>query len=396
MTKPNRCVVQFGLGWLILGLATGLAVAESNGERDGQAESSGREVDQANVAVGRGVEWLLQQQGADGGWHSATYASMRGGSGITALVVYSLSHQPRPWSANLESRVDRGLRFLVSNLDEEGYVRAPDGSSDYPTYATALALIAMERMKLDKWQSERQRMRSYLQKAQKRDSAADPEFGGWGMTGGFAKSYLAKDPASVSATRFALEALQVSGGIDDATRQAALAFLQRCQNYGTGEPNDGGFYFTPLPKDPLNKAGWFEGSDKAARAHSYGTPTSEGVLGFMLCGVRERDSRLAAAIRWLQQNETVSEVPGFLPEGRHATDAEKSLKFYYYAALARAMRETPDSNWSMRRTALLKAISEQQQPDGSWTNSCPLMREDDPLVATSLAVTAILEVRGRK
>jgi hypothetical protein len=42
-----------------------------------------------------------------------------------------------------------------------------------------------------------------------------------------------------------------------------------------------------------------------------------------------------------------------------------------------------------QRQAVLAQLVKEQHAGGFWQNSCPLMREDDPLIATSFAVVAL-------
>jgi len=388
-------VARFGyfrgvLSLIVLGLCARCAAAQNdtaNVER--QICLTAGLIDQAEDSIKRGTDWLMRQQAPDGGWHSATYAQLRGGDGNTALILYALAHLPKSETERLKPHIDRGVRFLVSNLAPDGSVRAIDGSSDYPTYSTALTLLTIERLHLDGWQMERRRMRAYLQAMQKRGEKDQLERGGWGQTGGPIADVGMDDPASVAATQFALEALQQSGGLGDDTCEAALAFLSHCQNFGAQENHDGGFFFTPLPDDPLNKAGSSPSNGASAKARSYGTATADGFCGLIACGVSIKDPRVQAALNWLRRNNRVDVVPGFTSDDANASSAKNGLQFYYYAALTRGFEKTPQENWTAQRTALLEAVIRQQRPDGSWSNPYTLMREDDPLVATALAIAAI-------
>lgn len=202
--------------------------------------------------------------------------------------------------------------------------------------------------------------------------------GGWPLTGGYD---LRDDTPTVSTTRLTLEALRASGKLDDKTRDAALKFLTRCQN----TKGDGGFFFAPLPDHPLNKAGWRE----AGAAHSYGSATADGLLALLACGVPLDDDRVRAATGWLQQHRAIEVVPGFTGAETQTATAEVGLRFYYYAALASVIHQTPGIDWSKRREALLGALLRLQATDGSWRNPVASMREDDPLVATPFAILAI-------
>ena len=348
--------------------------------------------DQKSQSLRHGVEWLVQQQAADGGWHSATYGQMQGGVGNTALVVYALAQLPDSLQSSVQKPLSRGIDFLVANLEAPAEERLR-ASADYPTYAMALLLSAMHRLEDRGWPEQRSRLRDELIAAQQRQKQGwtedDSGFGGWNQTGGGIGDARRSGNTNISVTCSALQALGATGTLNDDATSAALKFLARCQNLGATTTNDGGFFFTPAADDPLNKAGTIETAGESVRARSYGTTTADGLCALVASGVPKDDPRVRAALAWFDRHDSIDIVPGFSADESHGSSAAEGLKFYYYAALARVARECPDAMTSERRSKLLAAIVEQQRPDGSWRNACTLMREDDPLIATALAVAAM-------
>jgi hypothetical protein len=69
------------------------------------------------------------------------------------------------------------------------------------------------------------------------------------------------------------------------------------------------------------------------------------------------------------------------------------LYYYYCASVAEALRLS-NSNCHSTSTPLARAILSRQQPSGSWTNPAVDVREDDPLVATPLAIRALLSCKA--
>ena len=100
------------------------------------------------AATKRGLDWLMSQQSSDGAWHSETYGAMRGGAAVTALALYAAAHAPPPLCEDAKKDLRRGLEFLLPGIDKRGCVACPDGTLDYPTYASALTLIALKRLDL--------------------------------------------------------------------------------------------------------------------------------------------------------------------------------------------------------------------------------------------------------
>jgi squalene cyclase len=373
-----------------------------DGVSSANAESiDGRRVDDAVVD---GVEWLLEQQQADGAWRSAKYAQLKEGPGATALAVAALAeattNEPEAATRRVEIRqaIRDGLSFLTSQLAPAGYVRSPDGASEYPTYATALTLLALERLP----PSEREpyvdaigRMRAYLAAAQVRSPlpnqlATASDVGGWGLVGGEPNDPSSFRTANVSTTRLAVEALAPVAADHAETLQLARQFLAQRQNA------DGGLAFLSDPLDQLNKAGALDPANigEPFVARSYGTTTADGLLAMRAAGVAANDQRVVAAIEWLDAHPQVDAVPGF-PSDEVSVAASQGLFYYYAAALARAMEAFPEAPFAVRAPDLTGELVSRQRPDGSWANTISTMREDDPLTATCFALMALSELNDQ-
>ena len=161
-------------------------------------------------------------------------------------------------------------------------------------------------------------------------------------------------------TRHVLEALQLSGvPPSDPVITRALIYLQRSQN------PDGGFYFSPVNPE-INKAG-----EDGGRFASYGTATADGVLALRAAGVADEDQRIAKAITWLKDHHQPDRAPGF-DEGT-GQPWGSGLRFYYAHAISRVLPRLP-------------VELPPQSKDGSFRNSVNLVKEDDPLIATTFAL----------
>jgi squalene-hopene/tetraprenyl-beta-curcumene cyclase len=337
--------------------------------------------------MSRGTAWLLGQQAADGGWHSQAYGQMSSGVGNTALVLDALTKLPQPRTPEISAAIERGIDFLLANLAEEGYVSAPHQSADYPTYATAILLRVLNEDVATTHGEERSRMRGYLLSIQRQGRAGERLAGGWPQVGGERRDALAETNVNISVTRFVLEGLRPTLSSQQVAQEAALEFLARCQN------DDGGFCFIPLADDPLNKAG----ENDEGESRSYGTATADGLAALVACGVGRDDARVGRAVRWLEMHPTIEVVPGF-PDGEEAAlpTADAALKFYYYAGLAQAIEVFSDLRLAKRADAIREHLAKLQSADGSWANPVALMKENDPLIATSLAVSALATLEGTR
>jgi len=85
----------------------------------------------------------------------------------------------------------------------------------------------------------------------------------------------------------------------------------------------------------------------------------------------DNDGRKAKAIRWLKDHHQSDRAPGF--EGTAPESWGSGLRFYYTYVISRTGLDLP-------------VTLPTQAPDGSFRNSNNLVKEDDPLIATTFAV----------
>ena len=326
----------------------------------------------------RAAQYLWAQQGTDGGFHSATYGLLRSGQSLTPLVLGALLRVPDAIAPAPAGAVDRAIAFIRRHTSADGAVGVRAGDVDYPNYATALAvdaLVAAQRLPTvahrakagPSWQADIAPMVAQLRAQQfSEDNGWTPEhsaYGGWGMGGAIRRPPDAGH-VDLSMTRFVLEALRASGVYaSDPAMTRARVFLERSQNH------DGGFFFSPVTP-ALNKAG-----ESARGFVSYGTATADGVLALRASGVPDTDDRIARGIAWLDGNHQSDRVPGFEQGDRRALWGE-GLRFYYAAAIARVRPQ-------------LRVRLPEQADDGSFRNVNALVKEDDPLIATTFAIQMI-------
>ncbi|MEX2185265.1 MAG: hypothetical protein WD875_00660 [Pirellulales bacterium] len=361
------------------------------------AETAAASAEKSAAAIRNALEYLAARQGEDGGWHSQTYGSLRGGAATTAMVLYAAAHVDEKLRGVHGRRWRRGGEFLTRGIDEQGCPRNPDGSLDYPTYVAALLLPAASRLKLDVGRDVRRRVVDYLLAAQLADSrgfeAESPHYGGWELTGDLRMRGVTTG-ANISVTCFALEAVSAEkSDAANAARKRAFAWLARCQNL----PGDGGFFFQADRDNDANKALWTDARHESPR--SYGTATCDGLRALLATGVKSTDPRVAAAVAWLDERRSLDVVPGFpaeSPADPTTGEAEpfaqwpKALRFYYYATLARTLDALPAESREKRREQLHAHVISLHRDDGRWENDVHHMRENDPLIATSLALVALI------
>jgi hypothetical protein len=359
----------------------------------------------ADALAARAAAYLWSRQADDGGWHSATYGLLRSGQALTPFVLCALLEAPAPPAPRPAGGVERALAFLRAGLDDEGRLgrRDPD-LLEYPNYATAYALRCLAAAGGPADAPLVARMADYLSRQQYREATGfrptDPAYGGWG----FGSTKGAGDPGhmDLAHTRRVLEALRDAGRADGATSARAQCFLRLLQHHpaagraqptppdvppgapsaaprDAADPYDGGFYFSPVVL-AANKA-----PHDGRRFRSYATATCDGLLALLAAGVPSDDERVVAARAWLRRFPD-AEHPAGIPADS-PTPWREALRFYHVAVRAeveRALGEAPA--WRDRAARVLASA---QRPDGSFANESPLMKEDDPILCTTLALLAL-------
>lgn len=348
-------------------------------------------VPEAKPAAGidAGVAFLVRHQSPDGAWRSDEYATFKDGTALTPLVLCSLL------DANAEPDArSRAAEWLAAKVNPDGTIdEGPDGLP-YPVYTAALTVVALSHPQfVGRYTRQRDAWLEFLLARQLTEAngwaMGDPHFGGWGYYPGVPRKpkpgaavpvqHLLE--SNISATRFALEALVA---VNDPRRfrdraTAASAFVDSCRH------PDGGSHF--VAGDPVrNKAGTADG-----RFNSYGSATADAALcdesTDRLIG-RTRETNAGA--NWLAAHFDADRHPGtYIPAHESNRNA---VYFYYAAASAKVFTRRPPAArpWSNELTV---ALLNRQRADGSWANRLELVRENDPILATANAVSALAHCR---
>jgi squalene-hopene/tetraprenyl-beta-curcumene cyclase len=377
-------------------------------ERAGEPPAASK-VERIDPALTAAASFLLARQSADGAWRSDVYGPFKDGASLTPIVLQAL--RAAPASRERDAACRRGTAYLAAFLQPDGSIEAGPHGFSYHVYTAAGAVALLSGPDQAQHRKARDAWLAYLRQRQLTEDLgwqpADKEYGGWGYCPGLPR----KPPhgqltpplteSNLSATVFALEALRAAGcPADDPAVRKARTFVDRCQNYGDNPAfDDGGFFF--IHDDGVrNKAGVAgKDSEGQERYFSYGSTTADGLRALLLCGLSEEHPRVAAARRWLEANFSAAAHPGsYTPQREPNRDAV----YYYYAASVAAALDalgleevsTPVGDLCWAR-ALARELLKHQREDGSWVNPAVMVREDDPLVATSLAVRALAICRSR-
>jgi hypothetical protein len=358
-----------------------------------------------STAITRAENWLLKQQSPDGGWHSEVYGVLKSGQGTTALALYALAtRREQPPSPGVQTALKQGCSYLMSSTVPGQLITGTGTVTDQPMYATALVVMAAPALP-DLSPQQVKDLCSALVQAQRLpgdspggdsvDDSVDDTVevpatrsrhsseGGWGPDSGELDTFAPRVPANISVTAHVLEALQGQGQLNPLVRDMAQRFVRRCMSR-LDDP-DPGFFFTPRPEDPLNKAGLVQTESGTFVARPYHSTTCDGLLALHILGTIPDRFRLGTALA----HTPAPRLWRTLPTTDEVVPQLDGLFFYDAAATARLASTLPEQVPAELRNRLLAELLDTQQADGSWTNPCPWMRENDPQVATSLALVAL-------
>jgi len=357
-----------------------------------------------SIARQRGVNFLLSRQDEDGAWRSDTYGTFKDGTALTPLVLHALLTT----APESQKPIERAAAYLAAMARPDGDIAPPSHGFDFALYTAALTVIALNHPSCPEHATARSAWLRFLRERQLTEELGwkpeDREYGGWGYSRGLPRKSKSGElippltESNLSATTFALDALRAADvPTHDGAYAKALCFVRRCQNWADDPArrdaafDDGGFFF--IYDDPVrNKAG-VAGKDASGqeRFRSYGSATADGLRSLIHCGVPESEPRREAARNWLVSHFRAAWHPGAYAERR---EMDRMAVYYYYAAsLAKMSRfslviVTADGPVAVKRL-IANDLLNRQRDDGSWANPAYATREDEAIIATAFAVTAL-------
>lgn len=370
----------------------------------------------------KAIAWLRTQQDAKtGGW--AVPAEGPAYPAITALVVGGMLMQPGIDAK--DPAVKAGVDYMLS-------LRQPDGGiydKVLPSYNTSIVLSALAKVDTPEARAAIKPAQDFLRSLQFGEGAAvDGQFAS--ETGRVGKEhpfyggvgYGRHGRPDLSNTAFFLQAMHDSGVPgDDPAFQRALTFLARTQMvekasgtavndmpYARGSRQGGFIYATSEGKDKLGSGQSFAGTTeetlddgtKVSRLRAYGSMTYAGFKSLIYAQLPPADPRLVAALDWISRNYTLAENPGLGTDGM----------YYYFLTFARAMHSRQQQLGDAGRTLEVRAadgstqprewandlidrLAELQNPDGSFKTLDDRWLENNPVLITAYALSALQHAR---
>jgi squalene-hopene/tetraprenyl-beta-curcumene cyclase len=311
---------------------------------------------------------------------------------VTALAVKALVQSSS--NAIETPAVRNGLRFILDSAGADGEF----GEGAMTNYVTATVVSALSDVDEFAGSERLQAGVRWLQRAQWDDGEGVANGQDWYGGAGYGR----RGRPDLSNTQMMMEAMYDAGmSPSEPAFQRALTFLSRTQNLKSTNPaawaqDDGGFVYTPAGNGESMASEYAgegrygekmpEGVPRSLR--SYGSMTYAGFKSMLYAGLSPDDERVRAAYEWIRRHWTFEENPGLGQQGL----------FYYYHALARALRVGQQHlvvdaagvshNW---REELIDALAARQQDSGSWVNEEERWLEGEEALVTAYALLALEE-----
>ncbi len=343
---------------------------------------------EVQLAIDHGLLWLQTNQNSSGWWSTPDHPA------LTALAVSAFMGNPSAHAAErAPETVARGYKFILDNVKPDGGIYHQD-DENYNTSLCLMALIAAHKPEYD---AVALRARQWIigQQAAGKENTGSPFDGGVGYG-----SSATGPHTDMNNTYTALEALYYSkdlakdkpiAGAKDLNWDAAIQFIQRCQNlpsvnketWASDDPtNKGGFIYFP----GRSSAGTQTNADGRVAFRSYGTITYAGFLSYIYADLKRDDPRVTAAYDWLRDNYTLEENPAMGASGYYYYLQLMSKALSVYGANELTLKDGKTVEW---RRQLVSKLMKLQHTDGSWRNENERWMERDPVLVTSYSILAL-------
>jgi squalene-hopene/tetraprenyl-beta-curcumene cyclase len=340
-------------------------------------------------ALSRGLAWLQSNQNSNGWWSAPDQPA------ITALALTAFKGDPKSRYQTAEPTwLKNGYAFLLGCVKPDGSIHR----TNLVTYNTSISMMALLAANKPEYDPVIRRARGFLVGLQRdfgEKGKLDDVFDG-GI--GYGSKYQHSDMGNTLA---ALEALYYSKRLvedknlaeaKDLDWAAAIQFLQNCQNLpaynkqpwaSDDAKNKGGFVYYPGHSMAGNETNAATGR---VALRSYGSISYGGMLSYIYANLKRDDPRVVAVFDWLRGNYTLDENPGMGPQGLYYYLHTMTKALTAYGVSELELKDGRKLDW--RKEVAMRLLNLQRQ-DGSWFNDNARWLEKDPSLVTSYAVLSL-------
>ncbi len=301
---------------------------------------------------------------------------------LTALPVWALSGVQNLVDAGMrrpQVAIEKGVKYVLSTQRADGgfYVPKPGrGGSGLGNYNTSVCLSALF-VSGKAPTAALLKARSYIASTQL--TGDDTMAGGFGYDKVSRRRY-----ADLSNTGYALDAMRRTQSLEelrtdgqkvDVDWEKALKFVENLIK--TEGPDAGGAAYnerTPQAGSVTNRAG-------KVHLRAYGSMTYAAVLSMSHANLDRTDPRVRQSLAYCEKYWSVDENPGMGNQGLYY--------FYDIMARALSasgVDKVGNHDWRKELSAKLISL---QKPDGSWSNDNNRFWEADPVLCTSFAILTL-------
>jgi len=346
------------------------------------------------------LAYLVKRQADDGSFPH--FHDGEPSPAVTSLVAWALAETGPP-AGDARIALRAALALLRSRLTKTGEL-AVERDIAHLTYAMSCTLLALQRTGEKTDEALIQRLASALVRRQvDEEEGYDPNdwrYGAWPYYEAYESSHLRTDISTAAYVIQALERAKMPSS-SPVWRRYGL-WLDEAQNIGLRaskeadrtkeeEFRDGGFGFNPRD----SKAGSQVVANDLIAYSSYGSATADGLRALIAVDGSSSGPRAVAALQWLVQHYSIERNPGFGEDDGPASWGQ-GIYFYYLHSLARAFRaaklrslRSAGGEFHAWPEEMIRELARRQRKDGSWRNPNRLMNEQDPVLATALALLAL-------
>lgn len=346
---------------------------------------------QAEQAIERGLNWLVEKQHERGSWSSQRQPAL---SAFAMLAFAQSGHAKR------DEVVAAARSFLLTKVQDDGgiYHKARMSlSGGLTTYNTAICMTSLGALNDPHLTPLLLKARMFLAASQRLDDS--DRHGGFGYN---RKGRMSRP--DLNNTTFAIQAMRLTEHVEDSREPgeqrvdidtaASLRFLERLQNYPISDSENGGGFHYDLA-DP--KAGIDTNNEEVIVFRAYGSMTYSGMLALIYSNVDRADPRVRSAFDWAARHWSLDENPGMGARGL----------FFFFNVLSRALNaygvdDVPVSAGELVawRTELMRTVIAHQTIDesgttGYWVNRrSKKFMEGDTILVTCYALLALQTALG--